>query len=68
MVGALFCLTTTHGLMLELVLVLSAYLFSVGVYRLIANRNMVRALICLEFILNAVNLNFVSFYDFFYSF
>ncbi|KAF5819211.1 NAD(P)H-quinone oxidoreductase subunit 4L [Helianthus annuus] len=50
------------------VLVLSAYLFSVGVYRLIASRNMVRALMCLEFILNAVNLNFVIFSDFFYSF
>ncbi|KAM0024433.1 hypothetical protein Hdeb2414_s0022g00615721 [Helianthus debilis subsp. tardiflorus] len=36
--------------MLEHVLVLSAYLFSVGVYR---SRNMVRALMCLEFILNA---------------
>ncbi|KAJ0625279.1 putative photosystem I [Helianthus annuus] len=41
-------------MMLEHVLVLSAYLFSVGLYGLITSRNMVRALMCLELILNAV--------------
>uniref|UniRef100_A0A251VJE5 Putative NADH-ubiquinone oxidoreductase chain 4L/K n=1 Tax=Helianthus annuus TaxID=4232 RepID=A0A251VJE5_HELAN len=46
---------------------LSAYLFSVGLYGLITSRNMVRALMCLELILNAVNLNFVTFSDFFDS-
>lgn len=51
-------------MMLEHVLVLSAYLFSVGLYGLITSRNMVRALMCLELILNAVNLNFVTFSDF----
>ncbi|KAM0006024.1 putative methanosarcina-phenazine hydrogenase [Helianthus debilis subsp. tardiflorus] len=51
----------------EHVLVLSAYLFSVGLYGLITSRNMVRALMCLELILNAVNLNFVTFSDFFDS-
>ncbi|KAM0038425.1 putative methanosarcina-phenazine hydrogenase [Helianthus debilis subsp. tardiflorus] len=45
----------------EHVLVLSAYLFSVGLYGLITSRNMVRALMCLELILNAANLNFVTF-------
>ncbi|KAM0049728.1 putative methanosarcina-phenazine hydrogenase [Helianthus debilis subsp. tardiflorus] len=54
-------------MMLEHVLVLSAYLFSVGLYGLITSRNMVRALMCLELILNAVNLNFVIFSDFFDS-
>ncbi|KAI3490037.1 hypothetical protein L1887_45803 [Cichorium endivia] len=54
-------------MMLEHVLVLSAYLFSVGLYGLITSRNMVRALMCLELILNAVNLNFVTFSDFFDS-
>nr|AUT83138.1 NAD(P)H-quinnone oxidoreductase subunit 4L [Campanula patula] len=53
--------------MLEHVLVLSAYLFSVGLYGLITSRNMVRALICLELIFNAVNINFVTFSDFFDS-
>uniref|UniRef100_A0A2C9U4Y7 NADH-plastoquinone oxidoreductase subunit 4L n=1 Tax=Manihot esculenta TaxID=3983 RepID=A0A2C9U4Y7_MANES len=49
-------------MMLEHVFVLSAYLFSIGIYGLITSRNMVRALMCLEHILNAVNLNFVIFY------
>nr|QVV96114.1 NADH dehydrogenase subunit 4L [Cynanchum thesioides] len=52
-------------MMLEHVLVLSAYLFSMGIYGLITSRNMVRALMCLELILNAVNINFVTFSDFF---
>jgi multisubunit Na+/H+ antiporter MnhC subunit len=45
-------------MMLEHVLVVSAYLFSIGIYGLITSRNMVRALMCLELILNAVNINF----------
>ena len=51
--------------MLEHTLVLSAYLFSIGVYGLITSRNMVRALMCLELILNSVNINFVTFSDIF---
>ena len=54
-------------MMLEHVLVLSAYLFSLGIYGLITSRNMVRALMCLELILNAVNINLVTFADFFDS-
>ncbi|KAF8044523.1 hypothetical protein N665_8582s0001, partial [Sinapis alba] len=52
-------------MILEHVLVLSAYLFFIGLYGLITSRNMVRALMCLELILNAVNMNFVTFSDFF---
>nr|YP_009000386.1 ndhE protein [Arabis alpina]CCW28233.1 ndhE protein [Arabis alpina] len=52
-------------MILEHVLVLSAYLFLIGLYGLITSRNMVRALMCLELILNAVNINFVTFSDFF---
>ena len=52
-------------MMLEHILVLSAYLFCIGTYGLITSRNMVRALMCLELILNAVNINFVTFSDFF---
>uniref|UniRef100_UPI0030E25202 NADH-plastoquinone oxidoreductase subunit 4L n=1 Tax=Myosurus apetalus TaxID=2071495 RepID=UPI0030E25202 len=52
-------------MMLEHVLVLSAYLLSIGIYGLITSRNMVRALMCLELILNAVNINFIAFSDLF---
>ncbi|KAL3806279.1 hypothetical protein ACJIZ3_000636 [Penstemon smallii] len=52
-------------MMLEHGLVLSAYLFSIGIYGLITSRNMVRALMCLELILNSVNINFVTFSDIF---
>ena len=51
--------------MLEHALVLSAFLFSIGIYGLITSRNMVRALMCLELILNAVNMNLVTFSYFF---
>ncbi|KAG4112479.1 hypothetical protein ERO13_D13G164800v2 [Gossypium hirsutum] len=54
-------------MMLEHILVLNAYLFSIGIYGFITSRNMVRALMCLKLILNAVNINFVTFSDFFYS-
>nr|YP_010632889.1 NADH-plastoquinone oxidoreductase subunit 4L [Acanthus mollis]WBP64561.1 NADH-plastoquinone oxidoreductase subunit 4L [Acanthus mollis] len=52
-------------MILEHTLLLSAYLFSIGVYGLITSRNMVRALMCLELILNSVNINFVTFSDIF---
>nr|WRO44676.1 NADH-plastoquinone oxidoreductase subunit 4L [Hedyotis uncinella] len=52
-------------MMLEHILVLSAYLFSIGIYGLITSRNMVRALMCLELILNSVNINFVTFSEIF---
>nr|YP_009379893.1 NADH-plastoquinone oxidoreductase subunit 4L [Dacrycarpus imbricatus]YP_009727720.1 NADH-plastoquinone oxidoreductase subunit 4L [Dacrydium elatum]QYB20734.1 NADH-plastoquinone oxidoreductase subunit 4L [Acmopyle pancheri]QYB21165.1 NADH-plastoquinone oxidoreductase subunit 4L [Dacrydium cupressinum]QYB21328.1 NADH-plastoquinone oxidoreductase subunit 4L [Falcatifolium taxoides]QHX99620.1 NADH-plastoquinone oxidoreductase subunit 4L [Dacrycarpus imbricatus]QHX99702.1 NADH-plastoquinone oxi len=49
--------------MLEHALILGAYLLSMGIYGLVTSRNMVRALMCLELILNAVNLNLVTFSD-----
>nr|YP_009108546.1 NADH dehydrogenase subunit 4L [Utricularia macrorhiza]YP_010987160.1 NADH dehydrogenase subunit E [Utricularia vulgaris]WOC91055.1 NADH-plastoquinone oxidoreductase subunit 4L [Utricularia australis]WOL38637.1 NADH dehydrogenase subunit E [Utricularia vulgaris]CDL78784.1 NADH dehydrogenase subunit 4L [Utricularia macrorhiza] len=48
-------------MMPEDILVLSAYLFAIGTYGLITSRNMVRALMCLELILNSVNINFITF-------
>nr|YP_010723975.1 NADH dehydrogenase subunit E [Neomarica candida]WDW31016.1 NADH dehydrogenase subunit E [Neomarica candida] len=51
----------------EYVLFLSVYLFSIGIYGLITSRNMVRALMCLELILNSVNINLVTFSDVFDS-
>nr|QBW98156.1 NADH dehydrogenase subunit 4L [Pelargonium praemorsum] len=52
-------------MILEHVLVLSSFLFSIGIYGLITSRNMIRALMSLELMLNGVNLNFVTFSDFF---
>nr|QYB21658.1 NADH-plastoquinone oxidoreductase subunit 4L [Lagarostrobos franklinii]BBF90835.1 NADH-plastoquinone oxidoreductase subunit 4L [Lagarostrobos franklinii] len=49
--------------MLEHALILGAYLLSIGIYGLVTSRNMVRALMCLELILNGVNLNLVTFSD-----
>ncbi|CAN6848729.1 unnamed protein product [Brassica oleracea] len=46
-------------------LVLNAYLFFIGLYGLFTSRNMVRVAMCLELILNAVNMNLVTFADFF---
>lgn len=54
-------------IMLEHALILGAYLFSIGIYGLVTSRNMVKALMCLELILNAVNLNLVTFSNFFDS-
>lgn len=47
--------------MLNQFLVLSAILFSVGVYGVIAKRNAVLVLMSVELILNAVNINLVAF-------
>nr|YP_010544676.1 NADH-plastoquinone oxidoreductase subunit 4L [Littorella uniflora]QWL15661.1 NADH-plastoquinone oxidoreductase subunit 4L [Littorella uniflora]UYG22646.1 NADH-plastoquinone oxidoreductase subunit 4L [Littorella uniflora] len=52
-------------MMLEHVLVLSAFYFLFGIYGLITSRNMVRALMCLELLVNSVNRDFVTFYDMF---
>nr|YP_010716175.1 NADH dehydrogenase subunit 4L [Crepidomanes latealatum]WDE75911.1 NADH dehydrogenase subunit 4L [Crepidomanes latealatum] len=46
-----------HGLML------SASVYCIGFFGLITSRNIVRALMCLELILNAVNINLVIFSD-----
>ena len=53
-------------MILEHILLVSAYLFSIDIYDLIRSPNMVRALICLELVLNAVNKNYVTFSDFFF--
>ncbi len=46
---------------LEHYLLLSAALFSIGVYGLITRNNAIRVLMSIEVILNAVNINFVAF-------
>ena len=42
-------------------LVLSALLFSIGVYGVLARQNAVLVLLSIELMLNAVNINFVAF-------
>jgi len=46
---------------LPLVLFLSATLFSIGVYGVLARRNAVLVLMSIELMLNAVNINLVAF-------
>ena len=46
---------------LPLVLFLSAMLFSIGVYGVLARRNAVLVLMSIELMLNAVNINLVAF-------
>nr|YP_010881480.1 NADH-plastoquinone oxidoreductase subunit 4L [Pellia epiphylla]WIA67433.1 NADH-plastoquinone oxidoreductase subunit 4L [Pellia epiphylla var. borealis]WIA67518.1 NADH-plastoquinone oxidoreductase subunit 4L [Pellia epiphylla var. borealis]WIA67956.1 NADH-plastoquinone oxidoreductase subunit 4L [Pellia epiphylla]WIA68041.1 NADH-plastoquinone oxidoreductase subunit 4L [Pellia epiphylla]WIA68127.1 NADH-plastoquinone oxidoreductase subunit 4L [Pellia epiphylla] len=50
--------------MLEHTLNLGAFISCIGIFGSITSRNMVRALMCLELILNAVNINLVSFSNF----
>ena len=46
---------------LPLVLVFAAFLFSAGVYGVLARRNAVMVLMAIELMLNAVNVNLVAF-------
>ena len=49
---------------LENFLLLSAYLFCLGLYGLLTSKNIVRILMALEIMLNAANINFVAFSHF----
>jgi NADH:ubiquinone oxidoreductase subunit K len=46
---------------LEHYLVLSAVLFAIGLYGVLAKRNMIAILLCIEIMLNAVNIAMVAF-------
>ena len=46
---------------LPLILLFSAFLFSVGIYGVLARRNAVMVLMAIELMLNAVNLNLIGF-------
>jgi NADH:ubiquinone oxidoreductase subunit K len=46
---------------LEHYLILSAILFSIGLYGVLSKRNAVVILMCIEIMLNAVNLTLISF-------
>ena len=47
--------------MFQHLLLVGAYLFCLGIYGLVTSRNMIRALMCLELMLNGVNINMVVF-------
>lgn len=46
---------------IQWVLVLSAFLFSVGIYGVLARRNAVIVLMAIELMMNAVNINLIAF-------
>nr|YP_010970033.1 NADH-plastoquinone oxidoreductase subunit 4L [Taenitis blechnoides]WNR49246.1 NADH-plastoquinone oxidoreductase subunit 4L [Taenitis blechnoides] len=46
-------------------LILSAYVLCIGLFGLIRSKNMVRALMSLELIFNAITINFIVFSNFF---
>ena len=52
---------------LEHYLILSALIFSCGVYGMLTRRNLVAMLLCVELVLNAAALNFVAFHRFLFS-
>lgn len=45
---------------LQHALATAAFLLCIGIYGLVTSRNMVKALMCLELVLNGVNLNLVT--------
>lgn len=49
---------------IESTLILAAALFCIGIYGFLTSQNVVRTLMSLELMLNAVNLNFASFSTF----
>jgi len=51
----------SEGVPLEHFIVLSAVLFSIGVYGVLVRRNAVLILMSVELMLNAVSINFVAF-------
>ena len=58
---AVFFTLTLHEDFLTKYLTLAAMLFSVGLYGMTTSRNAVRVLMCIELMLNAVNINMVAF-------
>ena len=47
--------------MFEYSLDIAAFLFCIGIFGLVTSRSMIKALICLELMLNGVNLNLITF-------
>ncbi|MEO1134458.1 MAG: NADH-quinone oxidoreductase subunit NuoK [Cyanobacteria bacterium J06639_1] len=51
-------------LQLQFFLLVAAALFCIGIYGLVVSRNVMRVLMSIEILLNAVNLNFLAFSNF----
>lgn len=51
----MFEITLYHYLILALIM------FSIGFIGLVLSKNMIKVLICIEFIMSAINLNFIAF-------
>ncbi|MEL7086632.1 MAG: NADH-quinone oxidoreductase subunit NuoK [Cyanobacteria bacterium P01_A01_bin.3] len=49
---------------LDFFLTVAAILFGIGIYGVVTSRNVVRVLMSIELLLNAVNLNFIAFSNF----
>ena len=58
-------LAATHGLSIDYYLILSTILFSIGVIGLLTRKNMIVMLMCIELMLNSVNLLLVAFSSYF---
>ncbi len=58
-------MTTTQGIPLEYYLWLSAGLFTIGVLGVLYRRNAIIIFMCIELMLNAVNLLLVAFSDYY---
>ena len=54
-------MTTTQGIPLDYYIWLSAALFTIGVLGVLYRRNSIIIFMCIELMLNAVNLSFVTF-------
>ena len=50
-----------EGVSLNHILIISAFMFFLGMYGFLSRRNMITMLMSLELMLNAVNINFVAF-------
>lgn len=58
-------LSTAHGLSIDYYLILSTILFSIGVIGILTRKNMIVMLMCIELMLNSVNLLLVAFSSYF---
>ena len=61
LLGYFLYLSVNLASTLEKYILLSTALFSIGIYGLIASRNVIRVLMSIELLLNAVNINLVAF-------
>ena len=61
LLGYFLYLSVNLNSTLEKYILLSTALFSIGIYGLISSRNVIRILMSIELLLNAVNINLVAF-------